>query len=302
MSYIFITLVEPKIIPMIDKRLHGVVIALPTPLLENEDVDTSSLKNLIDYCIGEGADALMVLGTMGEGVALSDTQRILTVETAVAHANKRVPVLATVSGASTRKTIENLKAIETLGADFIVCTSPFYYKFPDPKSLVEHIQKTADASTKPLIFYNAPGSTGNSPSVDTIDEILNLNNVAGIKDSACQFSAFAELLRRYPDKGSRPGTIMQGDESVYDASLLMGADGVVTGGGVLFIKLLKQLYTAGFNNQTEESMRLQQLFSKSLMNVLLPDLARNWMHNIKNELVMRRIISHAYATAPFMHH
>jgi 4-hydroxy-tetrahydrodipicolinate synthase len=94
---------------------------------------------------------------------------------------------------------------------------------------------------------------------------------------------------------------MQGDESVFDASLMMGADGVVTGGGVLFIKLLKQLYTAGFNNETEESMRLQQLFSKSLMNVLLPDLARNWMHNIKNELVMRRIISHAFATAPFMH-
>ena len=91
---------------MIDKRLHGVVIALPTPLLENEDVDTTSLRNLIDYCIGEGADAIMVLGTMGEGVALTDTQRILTVETAVAHANKRVPVLATVSGTSTRKTIE----------------------------------------------------------------------------------------------------------------------------------------------------------------------------------------------------
>jgi 4-hydroxy-tetrahydrodipicolinate synthase len=94
---------------------------------------------------------------------------------------------------------------------------------------------------------------------------------------------------------------MQGDESVFDASLLMGADGVVTGGGVLFIKLLKQLCTAGLNHETEESIRLQQMFSKSLMDVLLPDLQRNWMHNIKNELVMRSIISHAYATAPFMH-
>jgi 4-hydroxy-tetrahydrodipicolinate synthase len=286
---------------MTDKRLHGVVIALPTPLHENEDIDTSSLKNLIDYCIGEEADAIMVLGTMGEGVALTDTQRIITVETAVSHANKRVPVLATVSGASTRKTLENLKAIEAIGADFVVCTSPFYNKFPDPKSLVDHIHTTADSSSIPLIFYNAPGSTGNSCNVDTIDEILNLDNVAGIKDSACQFSAFAELLRRYPNKSSRPGTIMQGDESVFDASLMMGADGVVTGGGVLFIKLLKQLYTAVLNNETEESMRLQQLFSKSLMNVLMPDLARNWMQNIKNELVLRRIISHAYATAPFMH-
>jgi len=153
-----------------------------------------------------------------------------------------------------------------------------------------------------VIFYNAPGSTGNPVSVDTIDRILNLEGVSGVKDSACQYSAFAELLRRYPDRNSRPGTIMQGDESVYDASLLMGADGVVTGGGVLFVKLLKQLYLAGIKKDIEESIRLQTLFSKSLMDVLLPDIARNWMYNIKKELADRKIISSPFSTVPFMHY
>ena len=287
---------------MTKKQLGGVIIALPTPLFENEDLDTQSLKNLIDHCINEGADGLMVLGTMGEGVALNDAQRFETVETAVAHTNGRVPVLATISGTSTRKTIENLKAIEGLGADYLVCTSPFYYKFPDPESMVTHVRKIAESTDHQVIFYNAPGSTGNPVSVDTIDRILNLEGVSGIKDSACQYSAFAELLRRYPDRNSRPGTIMQGDESVYDASLLMGADGVVTGGGVLFVKLLKQLYLAGIKKDIEESIRLQTLFSKSLMDVLLPDIARNWMYNIKKELADRKIISSPFSTAPFMHY
>ena len=287
---------------MTKKQLSGVIIALPTPLFENEDLDTQSLKNLIDYCIDEGADGVMVLGTMGEGVALNDAQRFETVETAVAHTKGRVPVLATISGASTRKTIENLKAIEGLGPDYLVCTSPFYYKFPDPESMVTHVRKIAESTDQQVIFYNAPGSTGNPVSVDTIDRILNLEGVSGIKDSACQYSAFAELLRRYPDRNSRPGTIMQGDESVYDASLLMGADGVVTGGGVLFVKLLKQLYLAGIKKDIEESIRLQTLFSKSLMDVLLPDLARNWMYNIKKELADRKIISSPFSTAPFMHY
>jgi 4-hydroxy-tetrahydrodipicolinate synthase len=287
---------------MTKKRLNGVIIALPTPLLENEDLDIPSLKNLIDHCIDEGADGVMVLGTMGEGVALNDSQRYKTVETAVSHTNGRVPVLATISGASTRKTIENLKTIESLGPDYLVCTSPFYYKFPDPDSMVIHIQKTADVTGLPLIFYNAPGSTGNPVDVNTIDRILNLEGVSGIKDSACQYSAFAELLRRYPNQDSRPGTIMQGDESIYDASLLMGADGVVTGGGVLFVRLLKRLYEAGSKKDISESMRLQKLFSKSLMDVLLPDLARNWMYNIKKELADRKIISSPYSSSPFMQH
>ena len=287
---------------MTKKQLSGVIIALPTPLFENEDLDTQSLKNLIDYCIDEGADGVMVLGTMGEGVALNDAQRFETVETAVAHTNGRVPVLATISGTSTRKTIENLKAVEGLGPDYLVCTSPFYYKFPDPESMVTHVRKVAESTDHQVIFYNAPGSTGNPVSVDTIDRILNLEGVSGIKDSACQYSAFAELLRRYPDRNSRPGTIMQGDESIYDASLLMGADGVVTGGGVLFVKLLKQLYLAGIKKDIEESIRLQTLFSKSLMDVLLPDIARNWMYNIKKELADRKIISSPFSTAPFMHY
>ena len=220
----------------------------------------------------------------------------------MAHTKGRVPVLATISGTSTRKTIENLKAIEGLGPDYLVCTSPFYYKFPDPESMVTHVRKIAESTDHHMIFYNAPGSTGNPVSVDTIDRILNLEGVSGIKDSACQYSAFAELLRRYPDRNSRPGTIMQGDESVYDASLLMGADGVVTGGGVLFVKLLKQLYVAGIKKDIEESIRLQTLFSKSLMDVLLPDIARNWMYNIKKELADRKIISSPFSTAPFMHY
>ena len=166
---------------------------------------------------------------------------------------------------------------------------------------MQHIRQTADATNIPLIFYNAPGSTGNPPSVDTIDQILNIENVSGIKDSSCQFGPFSELLRRYPDKNSRPGTIMQGDESVFDASVLLGADGVVTGGGVLYINLLRQLVDAALNREIDRSISLQSMFSQSLMSILLPDLPRNWMYNIKKELANRSIISAPFVTAPFMH-
>lgn len=282
------------------KKLKGVVIAMPTPLLENEDVDTASLCTLIDNTIDNGADAIMMLGTIGEGVALIDSQRTLLVETTVAHTAGRVPVLATVSAASTRKTIEHAKSLEKSGVDFLVSTPAFYNKFPDPQSHVDHIHRIADATSIPLVFYNAPGFTNNPLDADTIDKILNIERVAGIKDSSCNFSMFAELLRRYPNKDARPGTIMQGDESVFDASLMLGADGVVSGGGVMYVKLLKELCNAGLSKELDASINLQVAFSKKLMDVLLPNPQRNWLFNIKRELVRQAVIAHAHVTSPFL--
>jgi len=282
------------------KKLKGVVIAMPTPLLENEDIDTGSLCALIDHTIDNGADAIMMLGTIGEGVALIDTQRNLLIETTVAHTAGRVPVLATISAASTRKTIEHAQSLEKSGVDFLVSTPAFYNKFPDPQSHVDHIHRIADATSLPLVFYNAPGFTNNPLDADTIDKILNIERVAGIKDSSCNFSMFAELLRRYPNKDTRPGTIMQGDESVFDASLMLGADGVVSGGGVMYVKLLKELCHAGLSKELDSSIELQVAFSKKLMDVLLPNPQRNWLFNIKRELVRQGIIEYPYVTSPFL--
>jgi len=183
------------------KKLKGVVIAMPTPLLENEDVDTASLCALIDNTIDNGADAIMMLGTIGEGVALIDAQRNLLVETTVSHTAGRVPVLVTVSAASTRKTIEHAKSLEQSGVDFLVSTPAFYNKFPDPESHVDHIHRIADATSIPLVFYNAPGFTNNPLDADTIDKILNIERVAGIKDSSCNFSMFCRTSQALSQQG-----------------------------------------------------------------------------------------------------
>lgn len=281
-------------------RLEGVIVAVPTPLREDEILDAGSFRSLIDYCVEQGADGVMILGAMGEGAALTDDVRMEAMEVAADHMRGRIPLLMTVSGASTKRTIEYAQQAAAFKPDYLVCTSPFYYKFPDPDSLVGHVQRVSASTDLPLVYYNAPGSTGNPADANTIDRILQLPGVSGIKDSSCQFGIVSELLRRYPDPASRPGTIMQGDESVYDASLLMGADGVVTGGGVLFIPRLKALYQAGKAKDIARAMEIQTAFTGELMDVILPDLARNWMHRIKQRLVDRGVIAHAKATAPFM--
>lgn len=281
-------------------KLNGLIIALPTPLSADEDIDIVSLCKLLDFVINEGADGVMVAGTMGEGTALTDVQRLLLVETAINHCAGKIPVLATVSAVSTRRCIEFAKVADKLGADYLVCTAPFYNRFPDPDSMLLHMEKLGDATETPLIFYNAPGFTGNLVDVNTMEHILNMERVVGVKDSSGNFRDFSELLRRYPDRNRRPGTIMQGDESMFDASLLLGADGMVSGGGVCFINLLKRLYEACMAGDKATACTIQQHFFASLNEILGPNKSRDWLFHIKKRLVDLELIDHACVTAPFL--
>ncbi len=279
--------------------ISGVITAIPTPLDENEKIDAKSLCRLIDYVIGEGADGIMMLGSMGEGTALLDSEKIAAVEIATAHLNKRKPLIVTISDCSTKRVLNNAKMLEKFKPDFFSATTTFYYKHPAPESFINYVRAVSENISCPFVFYNAPGATGNTVDVDTLEKAMSLNNVAGVKDSSGNFNAVMELLRRHPDKHKRPFFIMQGDESVFDVSLLMGADGIVTGGGTCFVKLVKELYNACQEKQVEKAYRLQQKFFKELMTMIGSNLLIDWMYKIKQDLYTKGICS-ANVTAPFL--
>jgi len=280
-------------------NLAGVIPAIATPLFANEDVDTASLKKLIDFVINNGASGIFVLGSMGEGPALIDSQKIKAVETAVKHTNGRVPVLAGISEVSTRRTIELGKTLEKLDPDYLVLTSPYYYSFPHPDSMLKYVREIAGALKKPLVFYNCPGMTKNKVSLETLEKIMAIPQVKAIKDSSCDFEMVSALLEKYPDKSKRPCSILQGDESVYDKSLLMGADGLITGGGTVYVEILARLYNATTQQDKNNAAIFQNEFITKRNNMLGDELAIDWMYRIKRELKNLGICD-SNVTSPFL--
>ena len=115
--------------------------------------------------------------------------------------------------------------------------------------------------------------------------MIQIPQMKAIKDSSGDMYQFAELLRRYPDKDTRPCAILQGDEHVYDISLLMGADGIITGGGTAFVEILVKLYkAAALDNDRQMAFILQQQFRHAMDDMLGPDLLIDWMYAIKTKL------------------
>ncbi|OHB54210.1 MAG: hypothetical protein A2Y12_17045 [Planctomycetes bacterium GWF2_42_9] len=280
--------------------LHGIITALPTPLLADEDVDIKSLKKLIDHVISQGANGIFVLGNMGEGPALADSQKLIAVKTTVEHTNKRVPVLAGIAEVSPRRMIELGKKVKGLNPDYLVVTTPFYYRFPHPDSLFGAIEKVVNELDYPTVFYHCPGATGNKVGLDTLIKIMQIPQMKAIKDSSCDIYLFAELLRRYSEKDNRPCAILQGDENVYDISLLMGANGVITGGGTAFVDTLVKLYAAAvLENDCLKAFNIQQEFRKQMDDMLGPELLTDWMYAIKSQLKAKDLMDNN-VVFPFM--
>ena len=281
-------------------QISGIITALPTPLLANEDVDIASLKKLIDYVIKQGANGIFVLGNMGEGPLLLDSQKLIAVKSAIEYANKRVPVLAGIAEVSPRRMIDLGEKIKDLNPDYLVITTPFYYRFPHPDSLFSAVEKITQKLDYPTVFYHCPGATGNKLGLDTMFKIMQIPQLKAIKDSSGDIYLFMEMLRRYPDKNSRPGSILQGDEFVYDIGLLMGADGVITGGGTAFVDTLIELYRAAAieKNQTT-AFKLQQQFRKQMDDMLGSELLTDWMYAIKTKLKDKGLIDNN-VVFPFM--
>jgi len=280
-------------------KLSGVIPALPTPLLENENIDVPGVIKLIDYVIERGASSVFVLGSMGEGPSLLDSQRLLLVETAAKHINRRVPLLAGISDVSTRRAFEMGKMLQDAGPDYLVTTTPFYYSFPHPDSIIEYVSTLASKLQTPLVFYHCPGATGNEVTWPVLDTFMKMPNIAAIKYTSPDLTLFLELLRNYPDKETRTTAILQGNEFAFDTSMLLGADGLVTGGGTLFIDTLVELCKAASQGDKLQAFKLQQEFRTKMDDMLGPDIAVDWVHAIKKELEKKGICQ-ANLTSPFL--
>jgi 4-hydroxy-tetrahydrodipicolinate synthase len=206
---------------------QGLVVPLVTPLdAGGESVDEGALAALIEFLIGRRVDSLMVCGTTGEGVLLTDEERQRVAAAAVRAAAGRVPVLVQTGAASTAATLALTRAARDCGADAATVVTPYYFRLPDA-ALIAHYAAVAESVPEfPIFLYNIPQNTGNALAPAVVAEIARrCPNVAGIKDSSGNLAQLAEYRSEVP----RRFTTLVGSDRLILAALAGGADGAVAG-------------------------------------------------------------------------
>src|SRR3990172_12828644 len=105
--------------------LSGSMTALITPFRDGE-VDWPRVEALVDRQIEGGTDWLVPLGTTGETPTLTEKEREKILETVIARAAGRCPVMAGTGSNSTSATVEQTKQAASMGANAALVVAPYY--------------------------------------------------------------------------------------------------------------------------------------------------------------------------------
>ena len=200
----------------------GSIVALITPLHKG-NVDVSALKKLINWHVQEGTQGIVVCGSTGEGTLLTRAERRLTIETVVATAAKRLPVIVGCGAASTHETVVMTQEAKDLGADAALIVTPFYVK-PTAEGIYQHYKTINDSVELPTILYNNPGRAVVGMSVDLVVRLSALRNVVAIKDSCDDLTRVIKMRQRI----TKPFSFLSGDDPIATAYVAHGGDGVIS--------------------------------------------------------------------------
>jgi 4-hydroxy-tetrahydrodipicolinate synthase len=159
----------------------GSFTALVTPF-SNGSLDEKAFRGLVDWQIAEGTKGLVPVGTTGESPTLSHAEHRQVVEWCIEQTKGRVPIIAGSGSNSTREAIELSQHAEKAGADAVLIVTPYYNK-PTQEGLYQHFKAINDAIGIPILIYNIPMRSVIDMSVETMQRLFELDNIAGVKDA-----------------------------------------------------------------------------------------------------------------------
>lgn len=214
----------------------GTGVALITPFKDTGEIDFESLSRLVKYCIEEGVDFLVTLGTTAESATLSEREKEAVVRFIIKENNAVLPVLMGIGGNNTKLVCSTLKSIPK-GVDGVLCVTPYYNK-PTQNGVYEHFKEISRVSEFPIVLYNVPGRTATNMSSTTILNLANnFENIVAIKEASGDLEQVMEVIRASPDGFD----VLSGDDNLTFSMIALGAKGVISVSGQSFPKLLRDM-------------------------------------------------------------
>lgn len=172
---------------------EGAGVAIITPMNDDFSINFEKLGAIINDQIEKGTDAIIICGTTGESSTMSHEEHIECIKYAVEKTNHRVPVIAGSGSNSTAEAIHISKAAEEVGADGLLCVTPYYNKCTQ-NGLYQYYKDISDSVNIPIIMYNVPSRTGVNILPETAVRIAKeVKNVVAIKEASGNISQVAKL-------------------------------------------------------------------------------------------------------------
>ncbi|MFX1317545.1 MAG: 4-hydroxy-tetrahydrodipicolinate synthase [Promethearchaeota archaeon] len=237
----------------------GVNPALVTPFTKDgAKVDETAFRRLIRHCIDKlGITGLVPAGTTGEFTSLTIEEHKHVVKLAIEEAAGKVPVIAGAGASSTKTTITLVEYAKKAGADACLVVTPYYMR-PTLRGLYEHYRLVNEVGL-PIILYNIPQCTGLDIPWQIVEDLADLENIVGIKDSSGQLKLILAVLEKV---GSKINVLVGHDEVVFPA-LASGCSGAILASaqliGDIWLDMLQKVQAKKYSEAVALQLKVQKL-------------------------------------------
>ncbi|MEX3958743.1 4-hydroxy-tetrahydrodipicolinate synthase [Trinickia sp. EG282A] len=197
----------------------GIWIPLVTPFSRGA-VDHGALAALVDRYRKAGVAGFAALGTTGEPAALSLGEQDAVLDTILREA-EGVPVIAGLAGNQTAQLQNRVRRMNEQPISGLLISAPYYIR-PSQAGLVEHFERLADLSTKPIVLYDIPYRTGVRIELDTLLTLAAHPRIMAIKDCSGAVDTTLALIR-----DGRLQVLAGNDDAIF-STLCMGGSGAIS--------------------------------------------------------------------------
>ena len=213
--------------------LQGIFPPISTPFYPDGNVYFKKLESNVERYSRTPVAGIVVLGSTGEAILLSDQER-RDVFKAAREASAPNKVL--IAGTGIESAIETLRLTEyaaELGYDVAMVRTPHYYKKQmETANILAFYRTVCDRSPLPVIIYNFPQATGYDIPAEVVCELADHPNMIGIKES----SGDVEKVRKMVEGTrhvKRSATVTETFDAVTPRVLVAASAGPSNGGGEL---------------------------------------------------------------------
>ena len=230
--------------------LSGIYPIVPTPFLDNGEIDFPSIERLVDFMAGKKVHGLAIMGALGEGHKLTEPERAQVVKTYRACLPRGMGLVVGVRAQATDPARTMAMSARDLGADAILL-GPHGVQKDMP--LLEYYRQVSDAARIPCIIHDYPAVTGITLSVELITRIVDVSeNIRYIKLEDPPTGMKMQALARTAGAGLKVFGALGGMYALEELEL--GAVGIMT--GFVYAELLVQLYELAQNGQWKQAADL----------------------------------------------
>jgi 4-hydroxy-tetrahydrodipicolinate synthase len=284
----------------------GIIPANLLPFNPDFSIDEKNCRRHLSWLANtSGVTGIVCNGHAAEVSSLTREERRRALAIAVDEVGDRVPLISGIYTDSTREAAELARDAKAEGASGLLIFPPSLFMFgaqDHPEMVYQYYAAIADAVDLPMVVFQYPLALGLGYHTETLVKLTEIKQVVAIKEWSNDILTFEKNLRAIRATG-RPVAVLSSFSMSLYASLLLGADGAISGMGSVTADFQVRLFDFVRKGDLDAGSRLNDRLAPLVSAFYAPPLVD--MHNrMKEALAMLGRIDQAVVRPPLqpLHH